>query len=370
MYFFCIFAKKCVTLYAFLNNMKKKQKKILIKWGILLGLVLLVVGAIAGDRYYRQRICNFVADDGEEHGYYIYPDTPLDSVMAWVEADYKMGSRLNWYIDARRSEFTSVRPGYYRFGTRISNRTLIRRLSNGYETPVRLSWTNTTRTRQQLAGRLGKQLLTDSVSIMACLDSLEFLQRYEVNRETAICLFIPDTYEVYWTMTPEGLFDRMQSEYRRFWNKERRDKAEALGLTPEEVATLASIVESETNRQSEWPTIASLYLNRLRIHMPMQACPTAIYASGDFTIRRVLNHHLQNPSPYNTYRHAGLPPGPIRCTRAVAMDSVLVAPKTPYLFMCANPDFSGTHVFSANYAQHAATARRYQQELNRRHIRR
>lgn len=350
--------------------MKKKQQKILVRTLASLVLVALLAGAVAADRYYRQRVCNFTAGDGEEHGYYIYPDTPLDSVMARIESDYRMGSRLNWRIDCYRMEFTDVRPGYYRFGARISDRTLIRRLANGYETPVRLSWTNTTRTRQQLAGRLGKQLLTDSASIMACLDSLEFLRRYELNRETAVCLFTPDTYEVYWTITPEGLFDRMQSEHRRFWNKERRDRAEALGLTPFEVATLASIVESETNRQSEWPTIASLYLNRLRINMPMQACPTAIFASGDFTIRRVLNRHLENPSPYNTYRHTGLPPGPIRCTRAVAMDSVLVAPHTPYLYMCANPDFSGTHVFSANYAQHAATARRYQQELNRRHIRR
>ncbi|MBR6508715.1 MAG: endolytic transglycosylase MltG, partial [Paludibacteraceae bacterium] len=157
-------------------------------------------------------------------------------------------------------------------------------------------------------------------------------------------------------------------EYKAFWTKERLRKADSLGLTPTEVATLASIVESETHNEKEYPIIASLYLNRLRKGMPLQACPTVIFATGDLKMRRVLKRHLKIDSPYNTYINRGLPPGPIRCAMGSTMDAVLNAPETDYLYMCANPDWSGTHIFSAKYSVHAETAKAYQQELNARQI--
>jgi UPF0755 protein len=160
----------------------------------------------------------------------------------------------------------------------------------------------------------------------------------------------------------------MYKEYQRFWNEDRLAKAEKLGLTPVEVATLASIVASETNRKEEHSTIASLYLNRLRKGIALQACPTVIFATGDFTLRRVLKRHLAIESPYNTYKHRGLPPGPIRLARPDVIDAVLNAPKTDYLYMCANPDFSGTHVFSSSYTKHSAVAREYQRALNQRKV--
>jgi len=335
--------------------------------GVIL-LFIVLVGLYAVERLYRYRIHNFTSLDGESHGYYIYPNASPDSVLTLVGADYRIVNDLDLGMDSRRIGFAVVRPGYYKFPARFSNYHYIHRLMRGQETPIRLSWTNTVRTRQQLAGRVSRQLMLDSASLMARMDSAEYLQSYGLKPETAVCMWLPNTYEVYWSITPEELFARMYKEYERFWTEERRNQAEALGLTPSEVATLASIVESETNMKSEYPTIAGLYLNRLRIGMPLQACPTAIFASGDFTAHRVGSKQLNADSPYNTYKYAGLPPGPIRCALGTSIDAVLHAERHNYLYMCANPDWSGTHVFSATYAQHSAVARRYQRELNRRKI--
>ena len=161
----------------------------------------------------------------------------------------------------------------------------------------------------------------------------------------------------------------MEQKYHEFWTKERLKKAEALGLTPEQVVILASIVESETYVLKDMPTIASLYMNRLRKGMPLQACPTVIYAVGDFSIRRVLKSHLKVESPYNTYQNKGLPPGPIHCPLARTIDFVLDAPKTNYLYMCASPALDGTHIFSSTYGIHSSAARNYHRMMNQKGIR-
>ena len=254
------------------------------------------------------------------------------------------------------------------FADKISNRDLIRRLQLGEETPIRLSFTQAIRTREQLAAHMGKRLLLDSTEIIMRLNDREYMAHFGLTPETAVCLFIPNTYEVYWTMSADQLFARMYKEYNRFWNEQRLAKAKKLGLTPVEVATIASIIASETNKTDEYPTIASIYLNRLRKGIALQACPTVIFATGDFSLRRVLKRHLAIDSPYNTYKYRGLPPGPIRLARPDVIDAVLNAPKTTYLYMCANPDFSGTHVFSSSYAEHSAVARQYQRALNQRKV--
>ncbi|MCD7816338.1 MAG: endolytic transglycosylase MltG, partial [Bacteroides sp.] len=186
--------------------------------------------------------------------------------------------------------------------------------------------------------------------------------------ETLPCLFIPNTYEVYWTMTPEAFVKRMQKEHDRFWNEERKAKAQSIGLTPEEVATLASIVEEETANNAEKPMVAGLYINRLHADMPLQADPTVKFALQDFGLRRILHTHLETDSPYNTYKHTGLPPGPIRIPSIQGIESVLNYTRHNYLYMCAKEDFSGTHNFAATFSQHLANARKYQRELNRRKI--
>lgn len=345
--------------------MKKKQKKIYLFW---FGIALAAIALLTAEQFYRFRICNFWSRDGQPHAYYVLPNVPADSLLSHMRKDYRLASVVDWHLHRLVLGYKAPKPGYYLFPSKVGSGVVIRMLMHGQQTPVRLTWTNQIRTREQLAGRLAKQLMMDSTDIICRLDSNEYMQKYGLKRETAVCMFLPNTYEVYWTMTPDELFDRMKGEYDRFWNEERQHKADSLHLTREEIATLASIVESETHRTAEHPAIASLYLNRLRKGMRLQACPTVIFATGNFKLRRVLGHHLNMDSPYNTYRYAGLPPGPIRCSNGTAIDAVLNAPKTGYIFMCANPDFSGTHVFSSTYAQHAATAVRYRQALNARDI--
>lgn len=332
-------------------------------------LFLLCAGAYQATRHYRYRYVNLTSLDGNEHGYYIYPDCSLDSVLDLVKADYAIASNHAFRKDIERTQIRDAKPGYYLFPAEMGNRTLFIRLRQGEQTPVKIRFNYTVRTNEQLAGKLASQLLIDSASIVALLQDDAFLRQYDMNTETARCLFMPDTYEVYWTMTAEQLFERMHRDYRRFWNERRRAEAEALGLTPQQVYTLASIVTSETTNAQEYPIIAGLYLNRMRIGMHLQACPTAVYATRQFKARRVTKAMTQYKSPYNTYINPGLPPGPIRVTQAQVIDSTLHATRSKYLYMCANPDFSGTHVFSENYAKHAATARQYQRELNKRKIR-
>ena len=345
------------------------KKQIILTTVAAVLLFLLCAGAYQATRHYRYRYANLTSLDGNEHGYYIYPGCSLDSVLDLVKADYTIASMHAFRKDIERTQIRDAKPGYYLFPAEMGNRTLFIRLRQGEQTPVKIRFNYTVRTNEQLAGKLASQLLIDSASIVALLQDDAFLRQYDMNTETARCLFMPDTYEVYWTMTAEQLFERMHRDYRRFWNERRRAEAEALGLTPQQVYTLASIVTSETTNAQEYPIIAGLYLNRMRIGMHLQACPTAVYATRQFKARRVTKAMTQYKSPYNTYINPGLPPGPIRVTQAQVIDSTLHATKSKYLYMCANPDFSGTHVFSENYAKHAATARQYQRELNKRKIR-
>ena len=331
-------------------------------------IALLIVFAGFIEQYYRLEICNFVSRDGESHSYYVYPNMSADSLFCLMCMDYDVLSKNAWYTHSQHMLYQQPKVGYYRFPAEMGNKHLIRRLQLGEETPIRLSFTQAVRTPAQLAGLMDKKLLLDSAEVMLSLTDKAYMAQYGLTPETAVCLFIPNTYEVYWTMTPDQLFARMYKEYRRFWNEERLTKAKKLGLTPVEVATLASIVASETNRTDEHATIASLYINRLRKGIALQACPTVIFAVGDFSMRRVLKRHLKIDSPYNTYINRGLPPGPIRLARPDVIDAVLNAPETDYLYMCANPDFSGTHIFSSHYNKHSSIAKQYQRELNKRKV--
>lgn len=344
--------------------MKKSYKIILI---VLVGLTC-VAGAVCIEQYYRLEVSNLRSYDGEGHGYHIYPASTMDSVMELVETDYAIASMWNLNMHSEKMGLTEPQPGYYRFPAIMGDRYFIRRLQLGEQTPVRLTFNHYIRTREQLAGKLSQSLLLDSVDILRRLESDEYMAQYGLNKETSICLFIPNTYEVYWTISPDQLFERMYKEYNRFWNEQRRRQADSIGLSPVEVAIVASIVEGETHNKEELPIVASLYLNRVHKGMLLQSCPTVIYANGDFTLRRVLKRHLAIDSPYNTYKYPGLPPGPIRCAAPQTLDVVLNAPKTDYLYMCANPDFSGTHIFSSQYSQHAAAAVEYRHQLDERNI--
>ncbi len=338
---------------------------------ILIGIVAAVfmaVFAFGVEQYYRLHVSNLNSYDGKEHAFNIYPGMTMDSTLRLIRQEYAISGEADLKMHMKLIAIVHPEPGHYVFPAQMGDKEFINRLKLGEQTPVKLKWTNSVRTREELAGRIGAQLLMDSATILSMLEDDKYMANFGMNKETSRCLFIPNTYEVYWTISPDALFKRMEREYNTFWNEERRRKAEERNLTPIDIAIIASIVEGETYVTKDMPTIASLYMNRLRIGMPLQACPTIKYALGDFKLKRILNRHLNVDSPYNTYKNKGLPPGPIRCPLPRTMDYVLDAPKTNYLYMCASPKLDGTHIFSSSYGTHASAARSYHKTMNQMHI--
>lgn len=243
---------------------------------------------------------------------------------------------------------------------------IARRIVNRRQTPIRLTFNNV-RTLDQLAVRLADQMEFSPQQFLAACDSVLPAAGFRGIEEYPAA-FLPDTYEFYWTTPAKSTVSRLLDHRNNFWTDERHAKAGKLGLTPVQVATVASIAEEETNDRTERGTVARLYLNRLDRGMKLQADPTVKFATGDFALRRILGKHLKTPSAYNTYLNPGLPPGPIRIPAAATLQSVLDAPVHDYLFMCAKDDFSGTHNFARDFATHRQNARRYQAALNARKI--
>ncbi|MDR2908004.1 MAG: endolytic transglycosylase MltG [Bacteroidales bacterium] len=251
-----------------------------------------------------------------------------------------------------------VKPGRYELRKGMTNRQLVNILRSGRQTPVNITFNNI-RTLEQMAGRLSAQIEADSLSFIQAFSDADFLEKQALKPSEVMAIFIPNTYEVWWTTTATGLLERMKTEYDRFWTPERLNKAKTQGLSPVQVSTIASIVEEETRKNDEKPLVASVYINRLHKGMLLQADPTVKFAIGDFGLRRILNQHLQYNSPYNTYKNKGLPPGPICCPSIASLDAVLNAPQTKYVYFCAKSDFSGYHAFAETYAEHLKNARKY-----------
>jgi len=260
-----------------------------------------------------------------------------------------------------------LKTGRYRVDPKMSNLDLVRRLRSGHQEAVRLTFIGV-RSREELARRMDEELMLSGDELLRMMNDSAWCDSMGFNKQTIVAMFIPNTYEVYWNVSPERFMARMKREYKAFWNDARRQKAQAAGLTPIEVSVLASIIEEESAAVDEYPVIAGLYLNRLKAGIPLQADPTVKFAVGDFSLRRVLDKHLEVDSPYNTYKYAGLPPGPIRIPSIQALDAVLNYTKHRYLYMCAKEDFSGRHNFAVTLAEHNRNAARYRSELNRRKI--
>ncbi len=258
--------------------------------------------------------------------------------------------------------------GAYRLKKGMSNRDIARMFLHSLQAPVRLTFNNI-RTADQLAGSLSRHIEADSLHLRAVLTSDTVAAAYGLRPETIIAMFIPNTYEVYWDIAPRRLCDKMNAEYRKFWNDKRESLRLETGLTRTEVSTLASIVYEETKKVEEMPRVAGVYINRLKIGMPLQADPTVKFAIGDFAIKRVTREMLAVKSPYNTYKNTGLPPGPICMPSIVAIDAVLNYERHKYLYFCAREDFSGYHNFASTLNEHNANARRYTRALNRNNIR-
>lgn len=343
--------------------MQSKTKK---TFGILALIVFIVAMGIAWVAY---RL--FYADNiktPEEH-LYIKTGWTFEDLMQHIEENNILKHPQDFERVAKMMEYDNrVRPGRYRLSSGTGNRQLIRNLRLGLQEPLKLRFENV-RLREQLAGILADQLEPDSLEFLNLLRDEEVAEKFGFNHDNFFNMFIPNTYELYWNTSAEKFVERMHQEYQRFWTSERLKKAEQNNLTANQVGVLASIVQGEALHRAEMPKIAGLYMNRLRKGMLLQADPTVIFAHQDFTMRRVLFKHLQIDSPYNTYKYAGLPPGPIMMPSIAAIDAVLNHENHAYIYMCAKDDFSGYHNFAVTAAEHAVNARKFQQALNERNIR-
>ena len=337
------------------------------KTGLILGCTIAVLLAAGGGIGYSWLFSNNIRPDKPAY-LYVPTGSSYEELLAQLDSIGLLKNRQSFRTVARLRHLPGhLKPGRYAVPYGSSNYTLTGKLRSGQQEAVRLRFNNI-RTLPQLAERISAQLETDSAELMGLLQDNELLARYGMTPATAICLFLPNTYECWWNTSAPALLERMFREYTAFWNEKRLAKAVEIPLTPQEVMTLASIVEEENSRHDEQARIAGLYINRLRIGMKLQSDPTVKFALGDFGRKRLLYEDLETDSPYNTYRYAGLPPGPIRMPSLHAIDAVLNYEHNNYLYMCAKEDFSGSHCFTASAAEHAANARRYHEALNRRQI--
>lgn len=242
---------------------------------------------------------------------------------------------------------------------------IAQRLRAGLQTPVNVTFNNI-RLIDELYPKVSDALEFSAADFKSACDTV--LTANGFDRNNFIGAFLPDSYQFYWTATPASVVNRLLGYRNDFWNQQRREKAAKLGLTPEQITVVASIVEEESANRDEYPVIGRLYINRLKKGMKLQADPTVKYAVGDFALRRILKKHLDKQSPYNTYQVDGLPPGPIRMPEKSTIDAILNSAPNNYLYMCAKEDFSGRHNFATSLAQHNENARRYRAALDARGI--
>ena len=343
-------------------------RRVLISLSVLILLALMGGGYYAYRMYSRMMVSNVDTAD-REHVYVYIPSgsTYRDVIEVMINSESIVDIESFKWACSRMGYPHSVKAGRYRLRNGMTNRELVNMLRAGLQTPVRVTFTGF-RTPEQLAQRISRQLELDSADLVNAFRSEEVAQQYGFTPETFIAMFVPNTYEFFWNTSVNGFFERMKREYEAFWTPERDRKAQESGLGRIGVVTIASIVEEETVRVDERPKIAGVFINRLNRGTPLQACPTVKFALNDFTIRRVLTHHLSVESPYNTYKHKGLPPGPINAPSISSVDAVLNYEKHGYYFFSANPDFSGYHVFAKTLDEHNRNAREYQRALNQQRI--
>ncbi|HET8830226.1 MAG TPA: endolytic transglycosylase MltG [Pelobium sp.] len=335
--------------------------------GLILFLILGIAGAVIIPKLYKKFL---KANTNVEQKTYLY--IPSDATLQQVKDSIRKNKLLidssTFFSLAKDRAYSSkIKAGKYPIVKGMNNRELLNMLIAGNQEPVKIAFRNV-RMQTTFVGMVANKLEFDSVALIRLLDSLAFVKDYGFNTENVYTMFIPNSYEMYWNMSAIDFFERMNKEYKTFWNADRLQKAVALDISPQEVTVLASIVDSEALMDEEMPTIAGLYLNRLNRGIKLEADPTVIFANNDFTIRRVLNRHLRTPSPYNTYINKGLPPGPITMPSIKAIDAVLSPVDHDYIFMCAKEDFSGYHNFASTLREHLVNARKFQQALNERNI--
>ena len=329
-------------------------------------IAALAVAFFAGVMAFRWYSDNKKANFSRETVLYVYPGMDANKVLRMVsDSAGVLRPRSLERAFADKHVYEYMQPGRYVVKPSSSSVYVARMLNNGWQTPTRLVLSGTMRRKGDIARKIGNQMLVDSAEVAAALDNDDLLAKYGFNSVNVFSLFIPDTYEMYWTASVEEILQKQKDAYDAFWTAENVAKAEKLGLTKEQVSIVASIVKGETNYEPEMPSVAGVYLNRLRIGMLLQADPTVAYCF-DYEPNRILLRHLQVDSPYNTYKYAGLPPGPIAVPTKACLNAVLNPDPHNYLYFCANSDFSGTHKFASTLSEHMRNAREFQAALNRR----
>lgn len=304
---------------------------------------------------------------------YIYPETPVAEVLDSLCAHARSSRSLQRMFQDKQVD-SYMKPGHYVVPARSTSVYVARMLNNGWQTPVRLTLSGTLRRKGEIARKIAAQMMVDSATVHRAFNDKALLSTFGFTPQNVFSMLIPDTYEMYWTASVEEILQRQKSAYDAFWTEENRSKAAALGLTRQQVSIIASIVSGETNNVPEMPRIAGVYLNRLKTGMKLQADPTIAFCH-DYSVNRILRRHLEIDSPYNTYKYAGLPPGPIYVPTRNTLNAVLnpdcgTASGRPgadgYIFFCANADFSGTHVFARTLSAHNANAKAFHKALTQR----
>ena len=328
---------------------------------IITASIVVILSAVFALRWYTDnRRPNF----SEPHVLYVYPDMTADQVLDSLSSVAKRPRSLARAFD-KVEVAAKMKPGRYVIEPSSPSIYVARMLNFGWQAPQKLTLSGTIRKKGVLAEKISRQMMVDSASVAQALDSAEFLASYGFTPENVFAMFLPDTYQMYWTASVTDIFDRMKKEYDAFWTPERQEKAAAQRLTPLQVSVVASIVSGETLKDFEYPLIAGVYLNRYRKGMRLQADPTVAFCF-DYEPDRILKKHLTVDSPYNTYKYAGLPPAPINVPPKACLDAVLNPSDHRYIYFCASPDFDGTHRFAVSYNDHLKNARAFQKALTAR----
>lgn len=346
-----------------INSRRKKSKK-----GIKIGMLLLIAFAfISATFFYLLFLKSSTTFQEDEFAFFIPSSKATPALVKTRLKSIVKPSDYTTFMALAMSTgyWNDIKAGKYVISKGSGIFTIFRKLKGGRQTPVTVTL-NKYRTKKDLAEYLSSRLEFNAGSVLRFMNNKDSLNALGLTNETLLTVIIPNTYEIYWNTSPGVFFKKMKKESDKFWNDDRRSKAELIGLNPVKVYTLASIVEEETNDHSEKPIIASVYLNRMKKGMPLGADPTIKFAYGDFTIKRITLNHINktSASPYNTYKNKGLPPGPICTPSQKSIDAVLNAETTDFLFFCAKADFSGSHSFAATEDEHFENARKYRKALD------
>ena len=336
--------------------------KILLAVLVVAALLAGAAGFVLGRYYIDNKKPNFT----EKYVLYVRPDMTVGEVMDSLQTGAGMiRPKSVERAFAEMETAARMKPGRYVVDSTCTSIYVARMLVFGWQTPQNMTLSGTLRKKDRIAQRISSQMMIDSASVADALNDEVFLAGYGFTPQNVFAMILPDTYEMYWTASVKDIFDRFKKEYDAFWTQDRLAKAKALGLTPMEVSVMASIVSGETLTASEYPVIAGVYLNRWKKGMKLQADPTIAFCY-DYTLDRILKKHLTVDSPYNTYKHVGLPPAPINVPPKACLEAVLNPQKHDYIYFCASPAFDGTHKFAVGYTEHLKNAKAFQRELTAR----